>query len=127
MREFNLKKFEKILEKCDFDYFKEKHLINVNLNNLKIEKRIMKIYHDLSSIKGIRFVGATKIMHILAPNFFMMWDTGIRKHYGFDTSPKSYLDFMKKMQELYKQGKFKKINKKFTIPRAIDMYNMSHC
>lgn len=125
MIEFNLKKFEKILKECDFDYFENIKFEDANLNNNEIARKIKKIYKSLSDFEGIKYVGATKIMHLMCPDFFVMWDTKIRKEYECSTSPDGYLKFMKTMQSMYKEGKFDKLEKGVSIPRAIDVFNIN--
>jgi len=124
MKEFPLNEFERSLKECDFDYFKNKDFSNENLDSIETREKIIDIYTKLSKFKGIRWVGATKIMHLKCPNFFMMWDGKIIKHYKAKTSPEGYFNFMKQIQNLYKEGSFKNLDKNITIPKAIDLYNM---
>lgn len=125
-RSFGLRKFEKFLNSCDFDYFKDKKFEKVDLEDNEIKGRIVKIYKELSEFQGVKYVGATKVMHIISPHFFVMWDTKVRKHFGFGTSPIEYFNFLKKMQQDYRNGKFKNVEKSVSIPRAIDLYNITH-
>jgi len=123
MDTLDLKKFRKKLKQCNFKYFKNRRFETVNFDDVKLKRRIMGVYGILSKIKGIRYVGATKIMHLECPSFFVMWDARIRQYYHCGTSPTGYINFMKKMQGLYKRGKFKKW-KGETIPRSIDLHNI---
>ena len=125
MKEFPLNDFERALKECDFDYFKDKDFSNANLDNPETKNKIIEIYQKLSDFKGIKWVGATKIMHLKCPQFFIMWDGKIIKHYKAKTSPEGYFNFMKLMQEQYKRGDFGELNKSLSIPRAIDFYNMT--
>ena len=124
MKDFPLNEFERSLKECDFDYFKDKDFSNASLDNTETKSKIIEIYQKLSDFKGIKWVGATKIMHLKCPNFFIMWDGKIIKHYKAKTSPEGYFNFMKLIQNLYKKGSFKDLDKNMTIPRAIDFYNM---
>jgi len=124
MKDFPLTEFERALKECDFNYFKDKDFSNENLDNAETKNKIIEIYQKLSDFKGIKWVGATKIMHLKCPNFFIMWDGKIIKHYKAKTSPEGYFNFMKLIQNLYKKGSFKDLDKNMTIPRAIDFYNM---
>ena len=124
MKTFPLDEFEKSLKKCDFDYFNDKNFEDTNLEDANIKSNVMRIYNELSKFKGVKYVGATKIMHFLCPKFFVMWDQKIREHYGFGTSAEEYYNFMNKMQTDYKEGKFKDLEKGVTIPRAIDISNL---
>jgi hypothetical protein len=124
MTTFPLRKFEKCLNSCDFNYFKNKNFEDANLKDTTTKMKIVEIYNKLSKFKGIEFAGATKIMHFLCPQFFVMWDTGIRNHYQFGTSADDYYNFMKLMQKNYQERRFKGLDKNVTLPRAIDIYNL---
>ncbi len=50
---------------------------------------------------GSAVVGASKILHILNPNLFVMWDTAIIREYGCGNFI-WYTDFLHKMQQLAK-------------------------
>jgi hypothetical protein len=43
--------------------------------------RIVQAFDLLSSIEGIRYTGAAKILHLLHPRLFVMWDRFISGHY----------------------------------------------
>ncbi|MBW8050961.1 MAG: hypothetical protein FVQ77_11610 [Cytophagales bacterium] len=136
MTNFNLKKFEKIINNADFDYFKKMKFEKVDFNNTVIEDKIKKIYESFSDIVGIKYVGASKVLHLMCPDFFMMWDNSIKNEYR-KQSPRGYinekshgyLNFMRKMQAEYKRGKFDAYinkHKDVTIPRAIDIWNIEN-
>ena len=124
IKTFPLNEFEKYLSSCKFGYFKNISFESVDFKNKKIKKRILELYSGLSKFEGIKYVGATKIMHFLCPKLFVMWDRKIRKHYKFQTSPDGYYSFLIQMQQDYKNGEFKNLDKNVSIPRAIDIYNM---
>lgn len=135
MRDFDLYRFKKVLENLNFNYFKHKKFEKTDLNNKQMSAYIMNIYKTLSEFKGIRYVGATKIMHLMCPDFFVMWDTKIREHYRrkterkINTKPEGYFEFMMLMKEEYDKGKFNKFvakNKNLTVPRAIDLWNIKN-
>ncbi|MBI3537035.1 MAG: hypothetical protein HY070_05705 [Chloroflexi bacterium] len=125
--DFDLERFERVLRKCDFEYFKGKKFETLNLFDLKVVQKIKDIYSKLSKVEGISYVGATKVMHLLNPRAFMMWDTCIRKFYRAKTTPDGYLEFMREMQARYRTRKFKNLKSGVTVPRAIDLYNMKKC
>ncbi len=137
---FNLNSFKRKLEKLektDLKFFDGRKFENVDLNSEKIRNRIEKIYRILSD-SGIAPVGATKVMYLLNPNVFVMWDNGIISHYRtatkknrkitgkIDNSPEGYFNFMRLMQKYWKEDKFRKSKGKETIPRTIDLYNWKH-
>ena len=124
IKDFDLYGFEKALRECDLNYFKDKNFEELDFNNEDIKERIIKIYKTLSSFKGVRYVGATKVMHFICPDVFIMWDGKIIKKYKAKTSPEGYIKFLNEMQEMYKRGDFEELNKDVSIARAIDIYNM---
>lgn len=123
---FDLVSFEKVFEKCRFDLFQGKSFVELNFNDKKICEDIRELYSALSKFKGIGPVGASKIMHFMCPECFVMWDSKIRTGYHFNTSPHDYLSFLQKMQEMYRNKKFSNLQKNVSIPRAIDIYNFEH-
>lgn len=132
--DFDFEKFKTVLEDLESSYFRlfrDKDFESVDLRDEQTVKAIKEIYKQLSDLKEIRYTGATKVMHLINPKVFMMWDAGIIKEYKKDKSegkinekPEGYVNFMRLMQRLWKENKFKGINLgKNTIPRAIDSYN----
>jgi len=119
-----------------FNILKEKSLDDVNFD--ETENLIGKIYSKLLSILGP--TGASKALHLMNKNLFMMWDDRIRKGYKTGTDERSYIIFMKEMQSIANEvidsicRKFncprdsaierllKLINQK-TLPKLIDEYN----
>ncbi len=54
-------------------------------------------------IRDLNYVGsvsASKLMHLLIPKLFVMWDESIKGKYGVGGKPEDYFSFMEKMQEL---------------------------
>ncbi|MBA7529710.1 hypothetical protein ES705_21908 [subsurface metagenome] len=81
----------------------------VNLDFSKFEGKIRNIFSSFSSKKSIGFTGASKVLHILLPNLFMMWDERIRAVYHrvhlikrHDTSD-CYIEFLKQTQQIVKE------------------------
>lgn len=123
MRDFKLKEFQKTFNNLDFSFFKDKRFETVDLSDREIVEKIKKIYSSLSQFEGVKYVGATKIMHLMNPILFVMWDKKIIEHYKAETTPEGYVDFMKLMQNIWKEGKFPRPQGEETIPRTIDSYN----
>jgi hypothetical protein len=93
--------------KLDLEKLREKRLENLNLNESELKETIKKIFLVFSSKKSIEFTGASKILHVLNPYVFMMWDSSIREAYHkLHTknhelrSPDCYLEFLKQSQEI---------------------------
>lgn len=88
------------------DYFRSKNL--AQLSRKDIEK-IGDIFYTFSSKKSIGFTGASKILHLINPNVFMMWDAGIRGAYHKLHREKKhgdrecYIEFMCQSQEIARE------------------------
>ncbi len=106
VRSFNLDKFENTLKKLRplFKKFEKLNFKTVNLRDYKDD--IKKIFKTLAAIKGIEKTGTPKLMHLKAPKVFVMWDTFIRKHYGFNGGDADdYFSFLEKTQNLFQNAK----------------------
>lgn len=79
-------------------------LKDVPFENEGIEKAILTIYKDIDSIEQIGPTATSKIMHIINPRLFIMWDEAIRSDkwgYGCERgTADQYIEFMKKMQSI---------------------------
>jgi len=72
-------------------------------------------------MKGVQKTGASKILHLLFPKIFVMWDGYIRKYYKFrNGDEEDYLNFLKLMQKLFP---YVKDYKGRTAPKLIDEHN----
>ena len=123
------------------DLFKKQKLKLDLVDSLdKYKPFITKLYEEFKKITGS--TGAAKVLHVLAPDFFVMWDAKIRQMYSIGDSPDDYYRFLVKMRDeireavnTYKQAF--KINSyeearedlesllRKKITRAIDEYNYS--
>lgn len=122
IKEFEINKFQKTVKSLEpyFKKFQNKKFSNINFDDYR--KEINKIFTTLYKIKGIQSTGASKIMHLACPNVFVMWDSFIKKHYGFKKGDfTDYLNFLKTMQKDFKDIKWSK--KDITFAKAIDQYN----
>ena len=123
MKEFDINGFKSIIKKQGnpiFDKLKDKRLETVNFDEIKED--IEKLYKLLSVIKGVKYTGASKIMHLKNPKLFIMWDGYIKKRYGLRKgTADDHITFLKKMQEVFKDIKWKREDK--TLAKAIDEYN----
>ena len=50
-----------------------------------------------------------------------MWDGYIKRHYGFGNTAEDYVEFLRKMKEMFKDVDWKDKNK--SLAKAIDEYN----
>lgn len=122
IRKFNFKDFEKTIKKLipKFKKFESKKIKNADL--FLYEHDIKNIFNILYSIGGVKSTGASKLMHLFAPDFFVMWDGYIRKFYKLRKGDANdYFNFLLKMQSEFAKLKFN--SKKITFAKAIDQYN----
>lgn len=122
IKDFEINKFEKTVKSLEpyFKKFQNKKFSSINFDDYK--KEINKIFTTLYKIKGIQSTGASKIMHLAYPDVFVMWDSFIKKRYGFKKGNiEDYLNFLKVMQNEFKNIKW--IDKSITFAKAIDQYN----
>jgi hypothetical protein len=103
-----------------FDNLKGKEFKTVNLD--EIEQAVKQIYSNFSKIEAVKYTGASKIMHLLNRDLFVMWDYDTRRHYGFyNDDEEDYFNFLRKMQETFQDIHWNCPNK--TFAKAIDEYN----
>jgi len=112
--------------KSKFESLRGKDFRTFNFN--EIEAPMKEAYSKLSEIKGVKHTGASKVMHLLNRDLFLMWDSAMRKEYGrkfhghtYKPAADSYIDYHKKMQEKVKNIKWNRSDK--TLPKAIDEFN----
>ncbi len=123
LRSFNLKRFSKALKSVNLTVskFSDDELGTMNLDNYREE--IKRAFNMLNSIKGVEKTGAPKLMHIMAPKVFVMWDGYIRKFYEFKNGDSNdYFNFLKDMQTKFRDAKFR-FKSKRTLAKIIDEHN----
>ncbi len=140
IKDFDINGFKEKIKELNpyFDKLKKEDFRTINFE--KYRKDIKKIYESLSSIEGIKYTGASKIMHLNNRYVFIMWDGYIKgnksgryynkleivkngdwkvRKYGNDAE--NYIQFLKDMQETFKHINFR--NDKKTFAKAIDEFN----
>lgn len=121
----NIKKIQKLPEKIeDIDLDKNRGLI-------------IKLFNNFAACESIKYTGASKLLHLLKPNLFPLWDKNI-KHFYHGIHPKEkdkkykgecYFNFMKQIQKIVlsiseeEKSKLSNMPNKNTIIRIIDCYN----
>lgn len=108
--------------KNDFSSLSKEKLETINLNNRSVFEKIKKIFISFARHKSIGITGASKAIHLINPQLFMMWDNEIRKNYHRyhrsltnsesyerhscsnkpDDAAKCYIEFMRTMQDIAK-------------------------
>jgi hypothetical protein len=91
------------LEK-EFAEIRNKRFLTIDLNDEKISNAVKAIY---SRLDPLRYFGSpttiSKVLHLLNPEIFVMWDRGIRKMYKAHNTrvrenSEGYLEFLKDVQ-----------------------------
>jgi len=103
-------------EKDKLNKYRRRKLEKSDINRKETIKDIREIYSTLRGAIGPTSV--TKVMHLLCPGFFPMWDYGIRDRFGYSnrTSGKGYYDYITEIQKILMNnqesiGKMKKAGK----------------
>jgi len=74
----------------------DKSILEIDLDQMGDETK--EIFKKISDIKNVGPTSASKILHLLRPQLFMMWDMDIAKTYRVKPSPTGYLEFLKRCQ-----------------------------
>jgi len=91
------------------------------INFRRITPVIHSIYNRLSLVDGVKYTGASKLMHLKSPRLFVMWDQYIRDRYNFEAAADDYTHFLIRMQEKFLGLGWNDPTKPLT--KAIDEYN----
>jgi hypothetical protein len=117
------------------DPFRKNNLFSSQLEDLK--DFIVKLFDEIrqtefKNTKGepnnIGTTAASKILHLICPDFFIMWDSKIRAEYRKDKADgENYFEFLREMKSLWGTHKtpIKDLERRFgkTHTRIIDQYN----
>jgi len=106
-----------------------KELKKYNLKDIPINKKYLIIQDIYETIRQAGFgpTATSKIMHIINPSLFVMWDTAMRadKYYRCKSAtPNQYIEFMKKIQNICKTLKIKQKEVKITVKRKPTLVKM---
>lgn len=84
---FNLRDFEKRLNSVtpNLQPLASSDIATVNLSDHR--KLIIGVFNRFAAVKGIKFTGASKVLHLLLPRIFIMWDAAIA---GWHTPKSDY-------------------------------------
>ena len=85
-------------QKQNLDRLNEERLLSVRFE--KVANNVKEIYDGLK-VKHLGPTGISKILHLLNPELFVMWDEDIRRKISnrpFSGSSKGYLEFLKWIQ-----------------------------
>lgn len=95
-----------------FEQLKGLKFCEINFEDIK--ETVKKIFDSFSRIDGVKYTGASKVMHLLNKDLFVMWDSYINgnkpeKYYTelnlnfkkYNANAEGYIDFLKDMQKKY--------------------------
>lgn len=140
VNDFDINGFEEKIKELNphFDKLKDEDFRTINFD--KYKEVVENIFSTLSEIKGVEYTGASKIMHLKNRCVFVMWDGYIKgekpnRYYNeleivkngdweikkYENYPEDYLQFLKDMQERFKDINFQSNEK--TFAKAIDEFN----
>jgi hypothetical protein len=76
---------------------KQLELLKVNLDNLG--QWIRKAFDQICSVRYVGPTSASKILHLLFPGLFVMWDKYIAEEFRVEMNSQGYLEFLRKSQD----------------------------
>jgi hypothetical protein len=80
-----------------FQKLQGKSLLDIDLDDKGVKDAIKRTY-EAAKIKHIGPTTISKILHLLNPEIYVMWDEEIRKEYKATGDAEGYLNFLKRMQ-----------------------------
>jgi len=86
-----------------FQKLQGKTLLDINLDEEETATLIKEAYKS-ARVRRIGPTAISKILHLLNPELFVMWDEDIRREYGVRGSATGYLKFLKKMKRELKEA-----------------------
>lgn len=97
--------------KEDFASLSSERLESIDLNSPVRVREIKRIFKAFSGRRSIETTGASKAIHLIHPELFVMWDSRIRTNYHrlhpsyrirSEAGDECYIEFMKTSQEMAK-------------------------
>ncbi len=123
IKTFDLEKFNNTINKIKplLRTIKNIDFKNLDLKNKIVKNNIIKIFNLLR--EDIKQTGATKVMALMKPDLFVMWDTAIRKMYHINNKAtgEDYIKFLQRQKDTFNNIKWNKKNR--TFAKAIDEFN----
>jgi len=105
--------------------FRERSILSLAKDDLS---NVLEIFNEFEQVLGP--VGASKSLHLLAPEFFPLWDRAIARAYKVGLRPvganaANYLKFMLSIRQQYKQLQ-ELSTSRHNLLKSIDEYNYCH-
>lgn len=80
-----------------FQKLRDRSFLDIRFGEREAVNAIKEVYKS-ARVKNIGPTAVSKILHLLNPELFVMWDEEIRKKYGVKGSADGYIEFLRKMQ-----------------------------
>lgn len=84
-----------------FDRLKMYTIVDIDLNHFR--KEIISIFNDLMKIPCISSTSISKILHVLHPRLFPIWDDEIRMLLKIEDTGNDYIKYMSMVQEIIRK------------------------
>ena len=76
-------------------------IVDIDLNHFR--KEIISIFNDLMKIPCISSTSISKILHVLHPRLFPIWDDEIRMLLKIEDTGNDYIKYMSMVQEIIRK------------------------
>jgi hypothetical protein len=113
-----------------FNPFRTEDLLHVKFESNDNAAHIKEIYNRLDDIRYVGATAVSKIVHIMNPEVFIMWDKSIRELYKVEDSATGYLEFLdinkRLLETVFTDKELKDLRLKFrnkTLAKLIDEFN----
>ncbi|MCL7389375.1 MAG: hypothetical protein LZ173_05495 [Thaumarchaeota archaeon] len=77
------------------------NLIEVDLQT--IEEKVIEVFNKISRVDNIGPTSSSKILHLLIPNLFIMWDREIAREFDVQMNSGGYVNFLKMCKSIYEK------------------------
>ncbi len=118
LRQSDVKKFDEAIASNSqrLTAFRERKIESFNMED---EAEVAALFSEFRGLVGP--TGAAKALHVLAPTFFVPWDTAMRNRYWVDSNADGYLSFMR-----IRQGHCAALSAAFEDPiKALDEWDFA--
>ena len=88
---------ERIIENVNFNTIMDDNICG-NMEGRTVKDVVEYLYKRFDKVPRIGTTATGKLLHVLRPKLFLMWDKGIRKHYSISNSSRGYCLFLTKMK-----------------------------
>ena len=132
----DLKNLAEAINRCNssLKQFDNTDLLGLNLDERR--KDIINLFEEINNVNNVGPTSISKILHLLRPEVFVMWDEKIAKLYDTSENAKGYFEFLKicksELKELLEEFRRlgienpeDKLRKRYEKPltKLIDEYN----